>query len=169
MQIKKLAFLGFVILSGCATTTTPPPPVSLAPGAVVVVVAKSDPGDNFEIIGPVSGSDGFGCGMLTGFHGSFERATTILRNKVFAMGGTYAQIVAITEPHSNVDCYDNEFSIRATAYKKVRDMPSPTPILNTGEEVMTKKLRELKKLMDDGVLSSKEYEIQKAKLLEKGF
>ena len=157
-----------VIIGGCATSI-PPPQLSLDAGADVVIVAKSDPGDNYETLGPISGSDGFGCGSLTGYFGTYERATTVLRNKVKSLGGTYAQIISLTEPYLRGDCFDNEFSIRATAYKQIRDRPSPTPIIDAGEERLTKKLRELKNLFDDGILTRAEYENQKANLLSKGF
>ena len=152
------------VIAGCATA----PPMELRLGASNVQVAKSDPGDNFEMIGPVSGLDGERCGGF-GYRGSYERATTSLRNNTYNMGGNYAQIISLTEPHLIGSCFDNVFAIRATAYKKVRNQPSATPIVEVGEEKMTKKLRELKKLLDDGVLSKEEYEKQKSKLLDKGF
>lgn len=165
MKTKKVYLLGFLlIITGCATV----PPMQLTPGAENVYVAKSDPGDNYEMIGPVSGFDGKGCGGF-GYMGSYERATTNLRNRTYNMGGNYAQIISLTEPHLRGDCFDNEYVIRATAFKKVRNQPSPIPILEAGEEKLTKKLRELKKLVDDGVLTKEEYENQKSKLLEKGF
>ncbi len=167
MKISVIVF-SIAFISGCATST-PAPMVTLAPGAASVLVAKADPGDNYETLGPVSGLDGFGCGMLTGYFGTYERATTLLQNKVHAMGGTYAQIITLTEPHLRGECFDNTFSIRATAYKQVRERPSPTAIIDAGEERLTKKLRELKKLFDDGILTSTEYGSQKERVLEKGF
>lgn len=165
MNLKTVVLLSLILaIAGCAT-----PQVQLTPGATNVLVAKSDPGDNYEMIGPVSGIDGKGCGIY-GYRGSYERATTNLRNKTYEMGGSYAQIVSLTEPHlATGDCFDNQYTIRATAYKKVRNQPSPTPIVEIGEEKLTKQLRELKKLLDEGVLSKEEYENQKTKLLEKGF
>jgi len=152
------------LIAGCVSV----PPMQLIPGAGGVLVAKSDPGDNYEIIGPVSGFDGEGCGGF-GYMGSFERATTNLRNKTFSMGGNYAQLISLTEPHLRGNCFDNEFVIRATAYRRVRSQPSPVLSPDSNEERLTKKLRELKKLFDDSVLTKDEYENQKSKLLEKGF
>ena len=165
MNSKIVVLLSLLLaIAGCATA----PPMQLTQGAGNVLVAKSDPGDNYEIIGPVSGFDGEGCGGF-GYTGSYERATTSLRNRTYVMGGNYAQIISLTEPHLIGRCFYNEYVIRATAYKKVRNQPSPTPIVDAGEEKLTKKLRELKKLLDDGILSKEEYEKQKNNLLEKGF
>lgn len=165
MNSKAMVLLSFLLaIAGCATA----PHMQLTPGAGNVLVAKSDPGDNYEIIGPISGFDGEGCGAF-GYLGSYERATTSLRNRTYDMGGNYAQIISLTEPHLRGDCFDNEYVIRATAFKKVRSQPSPTPIVDAGEEKLTKQLRELKMLLDDGVLSKEEYEQQKSKLLDKGF
>ena len=163
---SKIIYLSALLLlvGGCATA----PPMQLTSGAENVLVAKSDPGDNYEIIGPVSGFDGEGCGGF-GYLGTYERATTSLRNKTYNMGGNYAQIISLTEPHLRGDCFDNEYVIRGTAYKKVRNQPSPTPIIEAGEETLTKKLRELKSLFDDGILTQEEYKEQKKKLLDKGF
>lgn len=163
--MKIVVTFGFILMiSGCATA----PPMLLTSGASKVIVAKSDPSDNYEIIGPVSGFDGKGCGAF-GYMGSYERAITNLRNRTVNMGGNYAQLISITEPHLRGECFDNEFIIRATAYKKVRNQRSPIPIVNAGDERLTKKLRELKALLDDGILTNDEYAKQKTKLLEKGF
>jgi len=152
-------------LSGCATTV---PLLQLAPGAEEVLVAKSDPGDNYRIVGPVSGIDGEGCGGF-GYKGTYERAITSLRNRTHQMGGDYAQIISLSEPHLAGDCFKNSYTVRATAYRKTRSKPSPILIEDTGEEKLTKKLRELKKLHDDGILTSEEYDAQKERLLNEGF
>lgn len=114
MRILLLALALF--FTGCAVTL---PPIQLVPGANKVIVAKADPGESYELIGPVSGLDGNGCGGF-GFRGTYERAFTNLLNNAHGMGGNYAQIISLTEPHSENGCYDNEYAIRAMAYKKVR-------------------------------------------------
>lgn len=159
-------------LSGCASA----PPLQLVAGAEKVVIARSDPGNNYEIIGPVTGIDGKGCGAF-GYRGSYERAVDTLRNNTVSKGGDYAQIMTLTEPHLRADCFDNQYAITANAYKKVRTQPLPTlqtlpappPVPNSGEESMTKKLRELKKLKDEGILTQEEFDKQKTRVLEKGF
>lgn len=175
MNTKK-ALLSCLALALCGCTSAPP--LQLVSGADKVIVAKADPGDYYEIIGPVSGVDGKGCGAF-GYRGTFERAIDILRNNTAVRGGDYAQIITLTEPHLRGDCYDNQYAISANAYKKVRTQtpstqtlvtpPAPTQGINSGEEGMTKKLRELKKLKDDGILTQEEFDKQKSRVLEKGF
>lgn len=155
----------FLVLAipGCAI---PRPVQELAAGAEDVTVSKDFPGENYSVIGPVSGVDGTQCG-LQGYKGSFDGAITNLKNNTYDMGGNYAQITRVKEPHWIGPCFNNEYAIEGTAYKKVHEKQAPAT--ESGEERMTKQLRELKKLLDDGILSEKEYEAQKARLLEKGF
>lgn len=163
MLRRYLILILLVVLSGCASHQ-----ITLNQGAEKVRIAKSDPLDNFEPIGPVSGINGNGCGLF-GYIGTYDRAILDLQNKTYAMGGSYAQIFTITEPHLRGDCFDNVYKINATAYKKVRSEPSPIPIVEkTNEEEFTKKIRELKKLLDEEIITKEEFESQKKKLLDKG-
>jgi hypothetical protein len=166
--MKIIGVLGIFVfaISGC--TTIRAPLVVLDSGAEKVVVAKSDPGDNYKVIGPVSGTDGEECGGF-GYMGTYERAITNLRNKTYVMGGDYVQIIKLTEPYSATHCYVNEFSIRGTAYKKIAINPNPLAIIDVGEESLTKKLREITQLHKEGILTDEEYQQQKKKLLKKGF
>jgi hypothetical protein len=165
---KIIGVLGifFFVISGCSTIRAPL--VVLDSGAEKVVVAKSDPGDNYKVIGPVSGTDGVGCGGF-GYRGTYERAITNFRNKTYEMGGHYAQIINLTEPILRGGCFFNEFSIRGTAYKKIAINPNPLAIIDVGEESLTKKLREITQLHKEGILTDEEYQQQKKKLLKKGF
>jgi hypothetical protein len=150
-------------LCGCVTA----PHVSLMSGAEVVRVAKADPSDNYQEVGPVSGYDGSGCGIY-GYCGSYERAMINIMNRAHQMGADYVQIFTITEPHLDSDCYNNIYKISGTAYKKVRDLPSPTPIVNqtTGNnDLVEDKLKTLNKLLADGLITQKEFDDQKQKLL----
>jgi hypothetical protein len=161
---KLLSVLLCLGLAGCATA----PLVSLNPGAEVVRVAKADPSDNYQEVGPVSGYDGSGCGYY-GYCGSYERAMINLKNRANKMGADYVQIFTITEPHLDSDCYNNIYKISGTAYKKVRDLPSPTPIVNqtTGNnDLIEDKLKTLNKLLADGLIKQKEFDEQKQKLLD---
>lgn len=150
-------------LSGCHHATKP---VQLRPGAEAVKVAKSDPTDNFAEVGPVSGFSGRGCGGF-GHMGSYEDAVTDLKNRANAMGADYVQIMTITEPHSEPNCYDNRYKISGTAYKQTRASPSPVPIVETSDQSkIVKRLRELQSLRDDGVITQKEFEQLKARALK---
>jgi Short C-terminal domain len=154
-----------VAMAGCAITR---PIQQLTPGAENVSVGKDFPGDNYKLMGPVNGLDGTQCG-LEGYRGSYDGAVTSLKNRTHEMGGDYAQIIQVKEPHWVGSCFNNEYVIEGTAYKKVRNQPLPIPSTKAGEEKLTKQLRELKKLFDDGILTQEEYEQQKARLLKKGF
>jgi len=43
------------------------------------------------------------------------------------------------------------------------------PIIESDEETLTKKLRELKSLLDDGIFTKMDFEAQKAKILKNCF
>jgi hypothetical protein len=95
-----------LLIAGCKSA----PPVILSQSAADIQVGKSDPASNFRMIGPLTVYDGEGCGGF-GYCGSYERAVTYLRNQVSYMGGDYAQIVSIQEPHLRGQCFDNVYSI----------------------------------------------------------
>jgi len=141
--------------------------VSLKPGAEIVKVAKADPPDNYEEIGPVSGYDGKGCGGF-GYYGTYERAVTDIKNRTHSKGADYVQIFTITEPHLRGDCFDNLYKLSGTAYRKVRDLPSPTPIVNkpVGNDVLVEKMRLLKQLLNKGLITEKQYEEKQRQLLK---
>lgn len=149
------------IMVGCSTTNG----VTLTPGAGDVTIEKAKPGSNYEIIGPVSVSNGMGCRDF-GWLGSHDGAVKTLKNKIKEINGNYAQITSVTEPHLEGGCFNNKYTILALAYKK---MSQEEILKKSDEENFTKKMRELKALLDDGVLTQKEYEQQKSKLLDKGF
>jgi Short C-terminal domain len=156
-------FLIPLLIAGCKSA----PPLFLSPNAENTKVGKSDPDNNFDMIGPVTVYDGEGCGGF-GYRGTYERAVTDLRNRVYYMGGDYAQIISITEPHLRGGCFDNVYSITANVYKKTRELEAVKVKVEVREESFANKLRELKKLFDEGVLSKDEYEKQKTALLQKG-
>lgn len=160
---KGIVCICMVLVSGCVTV----PVVSLRPGAEAVKVAKADPPDNYQEVGPVSGYDGKGCGGF-GYYGTYERAVVDIKNRAYAKGGDYVQIFTITEPHLRGDCFDNLYKLSGTAYKKVRDLPSPTPIVNkpAGNDVLVEKMRLLKQLRDEGLITEKQYEEKQRQLLQ---
>jgi len=167
MKIKTLILITLsAFLTGCVGNT----PKKLNTGAERITIDEAKPNGYYEVIGAVTGVDGDGCGSF-GYKGSYERAVIDLQNKINELHGAYAQQTSIVKPHLDGGCFNNEYQIRAVAYRKVQNKPKPVIVHvgNTEKEVFTKKMRELKSLLDDGILTQKEYEGQKAKLLEQGF
>lgn len=167
MKIKTITLITLSsILIGCSAVA----PKILNDGADEITLNESKPSQNYEVIGAVVGIDGTGCGSF-GYEGSKNRATIDLQNKIKELHGAYGQLTSVVEPHLDGGCFKNEYVIKAVAYRKVEHKPTVAPlhVEKSEEEVFTKKMRELKSLLDDGVLTQEEYEGQKAKLLEQGF
>lgn len=163
MQIRNMFVISLsVLLCGCAA-----PLVQMSDGALAVKVAKSDPPDNYSEIGPITAIDGEGCGYF-GYIGTYDRAVIRLKNKAYEMGGDYVQIFSLTEPHFRPGCFDNIYQVNGTAFKKTSDTQSPLPITNINRKSGVDKLRELKKLLDENIITKQEYETQKAKILSDG-
>ena len=157
-----VAVLGAV---ACAST-----PVQMTPEARHVVVGRSDPADNFEIIGPITAHDGNGCGLY-GRRGTHDNAVTALRVKAVQMGADYVAMTTITEPHlANQNCFANPYIISGMAYRKVAESPSPIPIQNVEQSEigpdLVEKLRQLHDLHEAGALTDQEFKRAKSRLLE---
>ena len=154
---------------GCSTT---PLDVKLNEEAKNVLVKEDKPQNNYELISSISVSNGKGCRDF-GYLGTKEDALKELKNKTKQLGGDYAQVTNVSKPHLDGGCYVNEYEIQAIIYKKVSSKPKALHVEKSieekDEELFTKKMRELKSLLDDGVLTQKEYDGQKAKLLDSGF
>jgi len=164
MKIKFLAALALVpFIVGCSTS---PLSVDLKPEAKQITVTNEKPKGNYELIAPVTVSHGRGCRDF-GYLGSKEDAIKELKNKTSELRGDYAQITKVTQPHLDGGCFDNRYQITALVYRKSNHTQNTASLGN--EERFTKKMRELKSLYDDGILTKAEYESQKAKLLKKGF
>lgn len=163
--MNKLIPLLCLLFTACAAPT-----VTLLPEADRITVGKGDPLDNYNQIGPVSGYDGDGCGAF-GYLGTYERAVTDLKNKAFQIGTNYVQIITITEPHFVPGCFDNVYKISWTAYKKVRESPSPTPISTVSgtntQKSLAEQLHELHQLRQEGFLTEEEYREQRKKVLNR--
>lgn len=151
-----------LFLVGCAG-----PEIKLSSGAASVKIAKSDPADNYKEIGPITASDGSGCGMF-GYLGTYDRAVITLKNIAYRLGGDIVQIFTMKEPHLRGECFDNTYTISGTLFKKISDAPSPLPIIEKSSKSNVDKLRELKSLLDSGVITTDEFNSQKRKILESG-
>ena len=159
-----IALLALVVfVSGCATA----PFVSLNSGAGEVRVENSVPPDNYQQIGPISGYDGEGCGAF-GYCGGYDRALIDLKNRANTAGVDYVQIITIEKPHATFGCFVNTYQINGIGYRKVRNLPSPTPILNQSEEnnPTVEKMRLLKQLCDEGLITEKQFEEKQQELLK---
>lgn len=157
-----LTLVGSFILTACAAGQ----PFQLDPNADRVRIGKSDPPDNFTELGPVTGTNGTGCGAI-GQRGTYEGAVTNLKNAAYRMGADYVQIMTISEPHLAGDCFRNAYIISGSAYKQTADTPSPIPIVEkSNDSTIMRKLRELQSLRDDGVINQQEFEELKARVLE---
>lgn len=161
MGMIKWVCFGFMCVFATTCASAPP---ELASGAGEVTLAKGDPANNYQLIGPVSASDGNGCGYF-GHRGTYEGAATALRNRAAQMGGTYVQIISISEPRKQGECFVNAYKITANVFRKVRDEPTPMRISTENDDGMVKKLRDLKKLEEDGIITKEEFEAQKRKIL----
>lgn len=162
MNAQTLITLAAVFLGGCAA-----PAVMLHEDGRAVKVGKSDPADNYSEIGPITAIDGSGCGAY-GYRGTYDRAVAILKNKAAQQDGNYVQIFTLTEPHFRPGCFDNVYKINGTLFKKISDSPSPVPIIETKGASDTEKLRDLKSLLDEGIITEEEFQEQKANILSDG-
>jgi S1-C subfamily serine protease len=81
-----------------------------------VRIGKAEPSGNAQVLGPVTGTDGFGCGLI-GHRGTPERAYMKLKDNAAALGANYVQIYSIAEPHMSGGCFVNVFTISGMAYK----------------------------------------------------
>lgn len=151
------------LLAGCVSA----PILTLSEAGKGVKVGKSDPADNFSEIGPITAIDGTGCGAF-GYRGTYDRAVIKIKNMGAEMGGDYVQVFSLTEPHLRGDCFSNAYKINGTLFKKTSESPTPLPIRQTNIESGFDRLRELKKLLDDGIITENEYALQKERILSEG-
>ena len=143
-----------VLASGCAGKK----PVEPAPGPETVRVETSHPGPAFFELGPVSGTDGQGCGD-EGLRGKRDRAVASLMKNAFAMGGTHVQVMALYEPRQMGDCFVNIYRVSGTAYREAKAAPQAA----RGDPVQ--QLRDLQRLRQEGAITEQEFERLKARLI----
>jgi DUF971 family protein len=179
MKIKILIASALVFLmSACSIVA---PSVDLKDGADKVVVSDKKPDGAYELVIPVSVSHGKGCRDF-GYLGTRDEAIKALKNKTVELRGDYAQITQETEPHLDGGCYVNKYELMALIYRKAspstqsaqaqtqtQATPAPAKVELSDEEPFTKKMRELKALKDDGIITQEEFDTQRSKLLEQGF
>src|SRR6185503_6956198 len=133
-----------VLASGCAGKK----PVEPVPGPETVRVETSHPGPAFFELGPVSGTDGQGCGD-EGLRGKRDRAVASLMKNAFAMGGTHVQVMALYEPRQMGDCFVNIYRVSGTAYRQGKPGGGP----QAGGSDVVQQLRDLQRLRQEGAIS----------------
>ncbi len=151
-----------LLIVGCSA-----PQIKMSPESLAVKVGKSDPADNYSEIGPITASDGKGCGLY-GYRGTYNRAVVNLKNRAYQSGGDYVQIFTMKEPHSRGGCFDNTYTISGSLFKKTSESPSPIPIIEKSDRSNADKLRELKSLLDEEIITKDEFYAQKKRILESG-
>ena len=111
--LRTILVVGVLGVLACASI-----PVQITPEGEHVVVGRSDPTDNYELIGPITVHDGNGCGLYVR-RGTHDNAITALRVKVAIVGADYVAITTITEPHlANPNCFANPYIVSGMAYRK---------------------------------------------------
>ena len=160
MKINLSMLLSSLLFTGCVSA----PVVQLAEEGRAVKIAKSDPADNYTEIGPITATDGTGCGGF-GYRGTYDQAVKKIKNLGASMGGDYVQIFSIKEPHLRDGCFDNVYKINGTLFKRTANSPTPLAVRQTNTINDFDRLRELKKLLDEGIINEKEYIKQKEKIL----
>ena len=185
------ATLIFFSLSGCM-----PSNIKLAPGADQVVISDNAPGEGYTKVGPISASHGVECSKVHSETGSADSVINTLKNKAVESNIDYIKIDELTEPSFKRNCFTRRFTVSGVAYRSKQAtahpiQPTPAPTQETGTEAVTmstpdrpyaqgeveqgrainteqlnRELRTLYKLKTDGIISEKEFNELKVKLLK---
>jgi hypothetical protein len=171
-RIFLLLIITFAV-TGCVTA----PQVQLSSEANIVTVSKAAPTSNYEFINAIESTDGQGCGGF-GYRGTYERAIILLRNKAATMEGDYIQVETVQTPHNRPTgnpqmpvCFDNKYTVKGLAYTKTGEYEASVMVTHSNKteqvnnESLAKKLRDLKSLLDDKIITKEEFEAQKKKIL----
>ena len=152
-----------VCISGCAAKKVP----KLSAEAKAVRVVKADPDNRYSELGPITASDGSGCGLF-GTLGTYDNTVFKIKALAARRGGDYVQIFSMREPYFRPGCFDNEYSISGTLFKKTASEQVKEKVRPSADVSLYAKLRELKNLQDEGIISEAEFAAQKKILLESG-
>jgi len=167
MNIKSLniALTFSLFVYGCAAQK-----IELQPGSSKIAVSTEKPGSNYKYVGALSATHGNGCGAF-GSRGNYQDAVAILKNKALNLKADYIRIKRITEPHlrrsnSEFQCFDNEYIISASAYRKISNAEKNSSFKEKVDNLALK-LKEIKRLHDEGLISESEYKQMKQKIINK--
>lgn len=140
-----------------------------------LTIAQSQPPAHFTEIGMIRVRVGKGCDGK-GYMGTYPLAIKELKKQADRNDADYAQIIRIIEPQQKPGCYDMSYTMRAKLFRNDEgtlraqqrraqaNLPPATP-----QKSPTDKLRELKSLLDDGIISQSDYDEQKQKILSQGY
>ncbi len=124
-RIWSLAWAAVLVTpAGCASEAAVPHVSAQAGG---VRVERGDPPAGAERLGPLSVSDGYGCGF-GGERGTLEGATARLRAAAARRGADFVQVTSVTKPYSGHDCYHQAFTLTGMSYRLTPPaLPSEVP------------------------------------------
>ncbi len=165
-QLRLISLISLaIVFAGCASQK-----IKLKPGAGNITVSVSKPGSNYKYVGELSATHGRGCGAF-GRRGNYEGVVAILKNKALNLQANYVMILRSTPPHlasrttdNSFGCFANAYIIDAAAYKKI-DGSEQKKDFSEKLSTLVAKLKEVKRLYDDGLISKSEYSQMKRKLI----
>jgi hypothetical protein len=102
------------IVGGCATADIP----AVSNAASKVTIRKGDPSDEYQELGPLTATNGSGCGAF-GELGTYEGAMAEMKNRAAAMKADYVRLDLAKEPYLAPNCRVNEYALRGVAFKRV--------------------------------------------------
>ena len=157
-----IVFIG-ILLFGCSPANlivTGTKRKAIAPGEVVIYNAQTTP-QNYEIIGRINVQSE----STVGRSGAHKRNISKLKTKAASVGAN-GLILGDTQNSHNA-WGDGFMSINAIAIYVSKENASNNniPKDEINSQSKTEKLRELKKLLDEGILTQEEFDNEKKKIL----
>ena len=137
------------------------------------------PGEGYEEIAQISARDGLSrkCGAFTNRFrktpqpGTYEKALDNLKKQARIYDADYVQITQRIPPKwVSPNCFNSTYQLYGTAFKKIDGyQKKEARNMVNSKRTPADKLRELKKLQDEGVITEKEFNQQKKKILNEAY
>ena len=133
-MIRESSFVTVLACALCALAACGADPLHPSSPAVQAVrVEHFNPPSGSAFIGPLSVTDGEGCGILS-THGSLENATVRLQEAAARQGADFVKVVKEIKPYSGRDCVHHEYTLEGLGYRvgpprgvtESHSPPSPT-------------------------------------------
>ena len=99
-------------LAACGTAPLHPS----TPVVGAVRIERFNPPSGALFVGPVTVTDGEGCGILAS-HGSLENATVLLQEVAAQKGADFVKVVKEIKPYGGRDCVHHEYTLEGLAYR----------------------------------------------------